>query len=362
MQKEKICIVTVYDNNNFGNRLQNYAMQEILSNRGFEVLTLKHRIKTDTPSGIFNGWCIHILKYIQEFVRNLKIIKRYNKFKKFNKHIRFYKKYMIYNRYKSLNSKFDYFVVGSDQIWNLNTYQSKMYVNFLEFVDDNGKKIAIAPSIAINNLTNYQCDLLSNSLVSFKSLSCRENQGSEIVEQCTKKECQTIIDPTLMLPKNHWLTLICKPKFHNDDVKYILLYFLGGINMETYKYINDMAIKYNLRIINLLDKKSKYYNCGPSEFLYLINNSSMVFTDSYHATIFSYIFGKPLKIVRRIQKTFQESMYSRLENLIERLNLDNCELSFKNISDKDFSVSYDYNYLILEQKKFNDYLNKAFIN
>ena len=119
---------------------------------------------------------------------------------------------------------------------------------------------------------------------------------------------------------------------------------------------------YNLRIINLLDKKSEYYNCGPSEFLYLINNSSMVFTDSYHATIFSYIFGKPLKIVRRIQKKFQESMYSRLENLIERLNLDNCELSFKNISDKDFSVSYDYNYLILEQKKFNDYLNKAFIN
>ncbi len=362
MRKSKICIVTVYDNNNFGNRLQNYAMQRILSSRGFEVLTLKHRIKTDKPSGILTGLCIHILKNIQEFIRNIKIIKRYSKFKQFNKHIKFYTRYMIYNRYKSLNSKFDYFVVGSDQIWNLNTYESKMYVNFLDFVIDNNKKIAIAPSIALDSLTNFQYELLSNSLTNFKSLSCREEQGANIIRHCTKRECQTIIDPTLMLSKEHWLTLICKPKFHNENIKYILLYFLGGIKNEIYKYIINVANKYNLCIVNLLDKKSKYYNCGPSEFLYLINNSSMVFTDSYHATIFSYIFGKPLKIVKRVEKTSKESMYSRLENLIKHLNLNCCELSFDNISSKDFNINYDYNCLKDEQKKFNDYLNKAFTN
>ena len=42
---EKVGIITIYDENNYGNRLQNYAVQTILEKMGFEVKTLKNICK-----------------------------------------------------------------------------------------------------------------------------------------------------------------------------------------------------------------------------------------------------------------------------------------------------------------------------
>ena len=39
---KRIGIITINDNNNYGNRLQNYAVQEYLKRLGFEVETLRN--------------------------------------------------------------------------------------------------------------------------------------------------------------------------------------------------------------------------------------------------------------------------------------------------------------------------------
>ena len=36
---KKVGIITIYDENNYGNRLQNYAVQTILEKMGFEVIS-----------------------------------------------------------------------------------------------------------------------------------------------------------------------------------------------------------------------------------------------------------------------------------------------------------------------------------
>ena len=38
----KVGIITINDNNNYGNRLQNYAVQKILEEKGIEVQTIKN--------------------------------------------------------------------------------------------------------------------------------------------------------------------------------------------------------------------------------------------------------------------------------------------------------------------------------
>lgn len=41
---KKIGIITIYDNNNYGNKLQNYATQEIIKSfNKFEVTTIKNK-------------------------------------------------------------------------------------------------------------------------------------------------------------------------------------------------------------------------------------------------------------------------------------------------------------------------------
>ena len=51
---------------------------------------------------------------------------------------------------KEINNKFDYFIVGSDQIWNYN-FGHAQEKDFLKFSDYN-KTISYAPSFGIYNI------------------------------------------------------------------------------------------------------------------------------------------------------------------------------------------------------------------
>jgi hypothetical protein len=40
--RKRVGIITILDNVNYGNRLQNYAMEQLLMNLGFETYTIPH--------------------------------------------------------------------------------------------------------------------------------------------------------------------------------------------------------------------------------------------------------------------------------------------------------------------------------
>jgi len=50
---KKVGIVTIIDNNNYGNRLQNYAIQAYISKIGFDVVTLKNEPYSNTKERNF---------------------------------------------------------------------------------------------------------------------------------------------------------------------------------------------------------------------------------------------------------------------------------------------------------------------
>ena len=63
----------------------------------------------------------------------------------------------------------------------------------------------------------------------------------------------------------------------------------------------------------------KYYSLGPGEFLYLIKNAELVITDSYHGTIFSYIFKVPFINFKR--KGTSIDMNSRFNTLYKKMGI-----------------------------------------
>ena len=353
-----IGIITIIDNN-IGNRLQNFAVCKLLSNYS-NVYTIIFENKNKNKFLCFIKKIIK--KFFVFFIKNEKsnFYKRNFNFSYFNR-IYIPSLTIVYKEknVKSCDESFDTFVVGSDQVWNPNFF-SDMSINMLSFTKTN-KKIALAPSIGVIELTDNQKSIFAKNLSDFKLLSCREEQGSKIIKEITGRECTTLIDPTLMLSKEEWSLIEKKPIFHDETKKYILLYFLGNITQDYDKFINLISEKYNLQIINIYDKKSIYYSCGPSEFIYLINHSSLILTDSFHASVFSYIFDKPLKIFNRIDDN--KNMNSRLINLINILELpqsiffdiNNCEIN--KILDK---PNYDKTNLKKEQEKFYNYLDRAF--
>ena len=288
-----------------------------------------------------------IPKYKYEFIRR-------KNFKIFNKNINYkyaFKKNMNFGK---INNYFDYFIVGSDQVWNPRFYKD-MFINMLGFVEKKEKKIAVSPSISIDKLSNEEKKEFQKYLYNFKALSCREEKGTDIIKDLGVSEnVITLIDPTLVVSTSIWDTVSKRPFFEVPS-KYILLYFLGNITDEYEQIITKIAVKYGLKIINLLDKKSEFYGCGPSEFIYLIKNSSIVLTDSFHGSVFAYLYDKPLKIFKR--NDLNTSMNSRLINLINILHIDedvylNSSIDLNTI----FNVKYDKKYLELERKKFLNYI------
>jgi exopolysaccharide biosynthesis predicted pyruvyltransferase EpsI len=111
-----------------------------------------------------------------------------------------------------------------------------------------------------------------------------------------------LADPILLLTKEKWLS-IAKEASNKPKDKYLLTYFLGGIPTQYKKEIKKTAKENNLEIINLGDIKEKdTYQTGPSEFIDYINNCSVMFTDSFHGTVFSILFEKPFVVLLLFHK------------------------------------------------------------
>lgn len=106
---KKIAIVTINDNDNYGNRLQNYAMQEFLESKQCECVTLKNIPPlNERNKKILLRLGKYLLKGGLHAFHN-KYRKRAKKFKCFNKNIKFSKHYIT--AYSKLANEYDYFFV-----------------------------------------------------------------------------------------------------------------------------------------------------------------------------------------------------------------------------------------------------------
>lgn len=345
---KKIGIITMVDGNNYGNRLQNYALQETLKKMNCHVTTLKNINLLNTKK----FFLLRLLKYHMIKKKEDKSL-RNQKFKSFNENIIFSKK--IINPYSNISKDYDYFIAGSDQIWKP-TYGRMRDVDFLSFANDN-QKISYAASFGINELSKKEEKYAKKMLNKFKNISVREEAGKKIVKKITgRNDIEVVLDPTMLLTSNEWKKVSKNISLPKKD--YILLYYLGDTSDKRYKKIDDFAKKNKHEIINLLDKQSEYYHTGPSEFLYLIEHAKLVLTDSFHCCVFSIIFGKPFLVYKREDN--KVDMYSRIDTLLKTFKLED-RVYNNNINSEHLSIDYKKTYEILkkEKNKSLDYLKKS---
>lgn len=351
-KQSRVAIVTCTHVYNYGNSLQNYALQQVIESYGYKAETmvtdfipLKRQIITKIKA---------LVKKIIK--KNDYVERRKNKFQEFEKeYIRFSKYKDIYHKSKRVTDKYKYFVAGSDQIWNPSWYDDRRKVAFLlDFVTDNSKKIAYAPSFGIKTLMKEWLECFKRNLETFASISVRENEGAEIIRQLIGKDVPVLLDPTFLLDSQKWVRIQSKPSIIESDDEYILIYFLGGANNQIQSQINKIAKEYKLKVINILDANNSLMSqVGPSEFLYLINNAKIVMTDSFHACAFSFIFEKPFLVYERLGT--EADMFGRIQNMLETFKLER-KIVKDTIKTDIFETDYSYGFSVLEYEK-----NKAHV-
>ncbi|HFI0828117.1 TPA: polysaccharide pyruvyl transferase family protein, partial [Streptococcus suis] len=276
------------------------------------------------------------------------------------------------NRIEELNDEnYSVVVAGSDQVWNI-TIEDGDDAYFLPWVTQ-ARKVAYAPSFGSKNISKYSDDIQKyrDLINNFDALSIRENNGRLWLKELINKDVPVLLDPTLLLTKNEYLPLISNDIIEND--KYIFFYS-PGYDSDICRFIKMVANKYGYKVISWSEKNyrkkliqrfgfelPKYEN--PSAYLYYIQNAQLVFTTSFHGTIFSALFGKKFFTLKN------GGMYGdddRVRTLVETLGIADRLIKY------DFDDSFDYlsecNYatffekLELQKKISLDYIKKEIID
>lgn len=358
---KKIGIITM-NGNNFGNRLQNYALQEYLKKLGMNVETIYNCVYEVHKENKFISSLKSLYFKIKKTIINKKLKKINHKknqlFDKFNKEFIKFSSEKVDNNYvlSRLESLYDYFIVGSDQVWNPYAYRNKD-IDFLNF-SPKEKNLTYAVSFGIEKLEPKFEEIYKKGLENFNYISVRENQGVIIAQELTERDdIELSIDPTMLFDNEEWQKIEKKPDLLLEQ-KYILNYFLGELSKERQNEIERIAKENNCKIINILDSNDPFYVSGPSEFIYLERNAFLICTDSFHACVFAILFKTPFIVFNREDKS--ASMNSRIDTLLKKFHLEKQYYNNK-IDDNLLKIDYSNIDFLLEKerKKSTDYLKKA---
>lgn len=346
--KKKVGIITIYDCLNYGNRLQNYAL--------YQVISYYFGCKCETLVSMENSWSINEMKSklyeylaftpLNKFLSQNPIDKKYWNFRRFTRKnipTRFFRGSCYLP--KRLAEEFDYFIAGSDQIWNyqipgrFKSFDKHSWDYFLQFAK-NDQKISYAASFGVSEIPDNWKEIFQINLRRFRKLSVRELEGEKIINDLTGKSAEVNIDPTLLLSADDYDKIISMPRERKRNKKsYILMYFLGGINPDKMDMIAKFSAEKGYQQVDLLNSaQGQYYASSPSEFLYWIKNAELICTDSFHAVVFSVIFKRPFVVFDRDDG---KSMNSRINTLLSELDLEYCRFHEKKSFDEYEKVDYN---------------------
>lgn len=222
----------------------------------------------------------------------------------------------------ALNEDYDAFVCGSDQIWSLFESNFNPYY-YLDFATK--KKIAYAPCLGTDQITEERAEQLKALLADFLAVSVREDVSAKQLSDLTGRDVCWVADPTLLHGRDFWESFASDAAVPND--KYLLCYFLEN-KAWYFSYARKLARKMGLSLL-LIPNKWDYLQhsfvakdaVGPKEFVGLFQNAQYILTDSYHGSIFSVFFEKDFQYLQRFKQEDPNSQNIRIESLFSYLVL-----------------------------------------
>lgn len=213
--------------------------------------------------------------------------------------------------------EYDYFVIGSDQVWN--PYFADLEKLFLKFAPME-KRVAYAASISCPEIPPEDLKSFIDGINGMKDISVREQAGAELIEQLTGRKVEVVADPTMLVAAEKWREIARKPSWLKGDEEILTTYFLGKRPDEV---INRLADEHGLKVVNILDEcVFEHYAVAPEEWLWLIDNARLMYTDSFHGTVFSILFHRPFVVTERIGDGCVNKMTSRIDTLLGKFGLE----------------------------------------
>lgn len=331
----RIAIITLPLHGNYGGILQNYALQTVLKRMGHKVETLSLPCKLKLPLWKYPlSWG---KRFIQKVLlrRNTRIFYEqwYNRIQPMLlKNVwRFVAEHISTRCVRNFSTlqpnDYDAFVVGSDQIWRPRYSYKSISDAYLSFAKEwkGVKRVAYAASFGTDQWEytpgqTEQCAALASL---FDGVSVREESAVNLCREYLHCEARHVLDPTMLLTANDYVRL-----FEGKQLKaprgQLLTYVLDE-TAEKIQIIQQIARQSHYQVYRANSRYEDWTapldeRVQPSveQWLKDFYDAKFVITDSFHATVFSILFGKSFIVIGN-----QERGLSRIISLLKMFGLEN---------------------------------------
>lgn len=330
-KQPKVGILTTYFAANFGAMLQPYALKRVLELQGYDVEFIRYKQRAVYESHKAFSIQRIFAKGIGAAIGNLLALpfamvqdKRMQAFKRM--YLQTPNDFV-----DTIPQDKDYYLFGSDQIWNpINTNGfDDIYFGAFPTKED-AKKIAYAASGECIEETEENAKYLTDKLQNFDAIGVREESLKHKLQRLThRQDMQVVVDPTLLADKTILDELPEKNVMKGE--KYVFFYQLRqsvAFLPKIHAFARQKGCK--LLVISSTPKKDcltyamKHRDvtylpaAGMEEFLGAIRHADYVFTPSFHGNVFAIVYNRPL-----FSMVLKDKLNNRAHDLLVTLGMEN---------------------------------------
>lgn len=358
---KRVGIITLYHNNsNYGGILQAYALNSAVCALGYDCRVidyvqtpmrasekLKRKMASEGLTGTVRTAVKNSARIVEGKVRRIygrrarpEIRARENEAAAFRSKIP-HTEMCTAEELPRIAEQFDMFLCGSDQIWNMGGAGRFDPVYWLEFAPPGKGRASYAASMPLPAIPERERETIRRRVRALDCVSVRENQGKRLLEPLRDDEIPVVLDPVFLPETACWEQLSGERLIREP---YIYVYLLGD-DARQREAVKALSEEMKIQIVFTPYLQSEYRACdksfgdirmsgGPEEFLNLIRYADFVFTDSFHASVFSILFRKQFWTFRRGRKNDRRNMDSRLESLTEMFGLADRLIDTENLTQR----------------------------
>ena len=306
-KKYDVGILGVWMGCNYGSIMTYYALNRVIGSMGYSVLMVDKMLPASS-----NGDVEHQMTHSRRFA---------------NEHYHIAPALKLAD-YGKLNELCDAFVIGSDQCWNYGISKSAGKSFYLDFVNDQKKKIAYATSFGhgIDFAPEPERAVISRLMKRFDAISLREDDGVRLCRDVYGVDSVQVLDPVFLVDADQVYKPLAEKSSHREEEPFIAAYILDPTPEKREALLHVSEKLGGIKIINLLDglpwkfeenrRKMNLPNCIENlqveDWLYYLSHAQFVITDSCHGASFAMIFRKNF-----IPITNKTRGFSRFRSLVD---------------------------------------------
>jgi hypothetical protein len=314
----KIGIITIHFGVNYGSALQSYALSLFLKNHGFEAEVIDYIPNRYGPRNylLTTG---HQFNLVQKalFICAAFPFRFYNRyvFRRFSrKYLPLSRHYATYDELEAFAQDYDFYITGSDQVWNRDYNGEHQKAYYLTFAPEDRPKIAYAASFGRSKLESEEVNEVGPLLHRLQDISVREDSALPILDQCQAKGMH-VLDPVFLLSRQDWQTFSAPRPVQE---KYVFIYALGRDYERPIELASQIAEHLQCKVvISTFYRKTRHPKLDhcltykdPHDFVSMIYHAEHVVTNSFHGIAFS------INLNKQFTPLGTESYNSRLESIL----------------------------------------------